>query len=550
MKQQELITSNSIQNKQKYLWNTTEFYFYYVYIAFALYYWLYRAFKFSRSDTPFYEIYASTLSDGWFLGLKLDNTDEQYKGFRRNLPWLGSLLMGYIGVGYVLMIRNPGKSGLKSRLWYDLICSMIFLMISYGSSCIWIAIIVLINYCIGLWTSSTILNPILTWMFALTILISNEYFQGYRFNRILPIWSILDRYRGMTYAHGISWHLVFPITVLRAISFNMDYYWFFNRKRYKDLHMKHKVNCLECDESQLTRCERMKIEQPRHFEDYNLISYIVYLFYIPLYFAGPIMNFNSFMTHCEQRVLSLNRDWKYIIVYGFRLINAMFIMEVMNHLFHSNAISKQHLWNYLKPIDLMVMSYLLLKHVWLKLLIIWRFFRLFAMLDGLKPLENMDRCMSNNYSGLEFWKSWHRSYNRWLVRYLYIPLGGSKWRAVNMWIIFSFVALWHDASLNLLIWSWMICVLALPEILCRFIFLREPYIRWPCFRHLCALAAAFNIFAMMAANLTGFAFGVEGLTHLVKQLTSGISGFISLVISIVGFFAAVQIMFEIRKKPT
>lgn len=31
-----------------------------------------------------------------------------------------------------------------------------------------------------------------------------------------------------------------------------------------------------------------------------------------------------------------------------------------------------------------------------------------------------------------------------LCRYLYIPLGGAKWRVLNIWVIFTFVALWHD----------------------------------------------------------------------------------------------------------
>lgn len=52
----------------------------------------------------------------------------------------------------------------------------------------------------------------------------------------------------------------------------------------------------------------------------------------------------------------------------------------------------------------------------IQLLIPWRFFRLWALLDGLDPPENMIRCMSNNYSTLEFWRSWHRSYNLWIVR--------------------------------------------------------------------------------------------------------------------------------------
>jgi hypothetical protein len=51
-----------------------------------------------------------------------------------------------------------------------------------------------------------------------------------------------------------------------------------------------------------------------------------------------------------------------------------------------------------------------------KLLLPWRFFRLWALADGIDPPENMVRCMANNYSTLGFWRSWHRSYNLWITR--------------------------------------------------------------------------------------------------------------------------------------
>jgi D-alanyl-lipoteichoic acid acyltransferase DltB (MBOAT superfamily) len=51
--------------------------------------------------------------------------------------------------------------------------------------------------------------------------------------------------------------------------------------------------------------------------------------------------------------------------------------------------------------------------------------------------------------------------NEW-HRYLYIPLGGSSkiWTTL---VVFSFVALWHDLSLKLLTWGWVISLFVLPE---------------------------------------------------------------------------------------
>ncbi len=83
------------------------------------------------------------------------------------------------------------------------------------------------------------------------------------------------------------------------------------------------------------------------------------------------------------------------------------------------------------------------------------------------PPENMVRCMANNYSPLGFWRSWHRSYNLWIVRYLYVPLGGTHRLAATSVLIFTFVALWHDLSPRLLAWGWLAALFILPEIIAR-----------------------------------------------------------------------------------
>lgn len=97
-------------------------------------------------------------------------------------------------------------------------------------------------------------------------------------------------------------------------------------------------------------------------------------------------------------------------------------------------------------------------------------------------------------------RNWHSSFNRWLVRYMYIPLGGARFKAANIWAIFTFVAVWHDVDLRLLVWAWVSCLFAGPEILAKWI-ARCPAVRpwkdsWQ-FRHLCAVAAAVNIVVLM-----------------------------------------------------
>ena len=95
--------------------------------------------------------------------------------------------------------------------------------------------------------------------------------------------------------------------------------------------------------------------------------------------------------------------------------------------------------------------------------------RLAALLDGVDPPENMRRCFADNcdievcelhpalvwflltrcpWPAQGFWRGWHSSFNLWLVRYLYVPLGGASARLRNTCVAFSFVALWHDLEVR------------------------------------------------------------------------------------------------------
>ena len=151
-----------------------------------------------------------------------------------------------------------------------------------------------------------------------------------------------------------------------------------------------------------------------------------------------------------------------------------FIFELFNHYIYVNCFFRkknkfvfyksQKNFNYFY---LTLFSFLNLTFLWFKFTVIWRTARIWAWFDGILTEENMNRCVYNNYCFEGFWRAWHRSFNIWLIRYIYIPLGGAKTKIFNLWIIFSFVALWHDLKINLLIWGWFICFFLVPEILVK-----------------------------------------------------------------------------------
>ncbi len=236
----------------------------------------------------------------------------------------------------------------------------------------------------------------------------------------------------------------------------------------------------------------------------------------------------------QQRYRPATIETSRTIRYGIRFVVVFLTLEFVLHFDYVGAISKANPdWSSYTPAQLSLLSFFNLHIIWLKLLLPWRFFRLWSLVDGIDPPENMVRCVSNNYSTLSFWRAWHRSYNRWLTRYIYIPLGGANFRSwrsaarsvMTYLLVFTFVALWHDIQLNLIIWSWLIVLFFIPEIAAGYLFPRRKWEARPtAYRMLCCVGAVGNVLMMISANLVGFAVGADGLKSILESIFKDYSG--------------------------
>ena len=153
--------------------------------------------------------------------------------------------------------------------------------------------------------------------------------------------------------------------------------------------------------------------------------------------------------------------------------------------------------------------------IWYKFLIIWRFHKLWAQIHGIEVIDNLSRCIFNNYGFEGFWRMWHRGFNQWLVRYLYIPLGGNK-KIGSVIATVAFVSFWHDHSLNIVIWGLVIVIFILPEILIkRYVKRKYSYLfQYHWFKYICALSAAIYIYILILTNIIGFGYGLNKLSFL------------------------------------
>ncbi|KAK4049211.1 glycerol transporter [Microbotryomycetes sp. JL221] len=558
-------------------WHTTEFKLYYAVFIVVVPAMVRAATQLSRVKHPTYFLYAHRLAPGWMFGWQVDQSDDQWYTVRSHLPMLAALLVLWLLLSALHNLisnstrrhqsrqlsshqREPDTTvRMPPRAKFILTFAIVLLTALHGTSMPKMLIILWINYQIALtaawgrpWTK---LTPLLTWGFNLAVLFSNEVFEGYKWSWIGL--AVLDDEK----YHGIlpRWHINWNITMLRLISFNLDYYWATTSHPPPppplDGHLTEKsektsaFGASSTANNTTTRSSPSSTSHP--LQMYSFSMYLTYALYPPLYLAGPIITFNSFVSQLVSPPL-ISR--KLLLGYATRFLVCLLTMELVTHSMYVVAIKDESrgglggAWDGATPFQLSMVGFWNLIVVWLKLLIPWRFFRLWALLDGIDPPENMVRCMANNYSTMGFWRSWHRSFNLWTVRYLYIPLGGSSRALLSTLTVFTFVALWHDLSLKLLTWGWVITLFVIPEMLAKKLLPYNKFGSRPWYRHVAAFGGVLNVLMMMTGNLIGFAIGTDGMKYMWQQIIGTWAGIRFMIVAMGCLFVAVQVMFEYREE--
>ncbi|XP_052204254.1 membrane-bound O-acyltransferase gup1 isoform X2 [Diospyros lotus] len=422
-----------------------------------------------------------------------------------------------------------------SVVW--LLISLVYLSYLHGACLIFILLIASVNFLLVKIFGRKKYFPFVLWIFNICILICNRVFEGYRFSSFGHHLAYLDNFRGT-----FRWHICFNFVTLRLISFGYDYHWACHNPHFDQ--KKHILSCPKCSSGQ--SCYLLLQEKNLQSGNFSFGIYLSYLVYAPLYIAGPILSFNAFASQLDTP--QKNYLLRQVVWYGLRWFFSFFLMELMTHFLYYNAFAISGLWKQLSPMEVFIVGYGVLNFMWLKFFLIWRYFRFWALVSGIEAPENMPKCINNCYNLESFWKNWHASFNKWLVRYMYIPLGGSQRKLVNIWVVFTFVAVWHDLEWKLLSWAWLTCIFFVPEMIVKSAaktFQVHSAFEDFIFRELSAVAGSITITCLMVANLVGYVIGPSGMNWLVSRFLQK-EGLPTLGGMFVTFYVGTKLMFHIR----
>jgi len=190
-------------------------------------------------------------------------------------------------------------------------------------------------------------------------------------------------------------------------------------------------------------------------EQYSLLEYAAYVSFFPQLVAGPIVYHDELIPQLrneKNHVLNYENLSKGIYAFALGLAKKVLIADTF---------SKVVTIGY-GNIDKLNAVSVLLVMVCYTMQIYYDFSGYCDIAMGIGYMFNVELPINFNSpykaaSIVEFWKRWHMTLTRFFVKYVYIPLGGSRRGTVrtyiNILVVFLVSGIWHGANWTFILWG-------------------------------------------------------------------------------------------------
>ncbi|MBP5798115.1 MAG: MBOAT family protein [Bacteroidales bacterium] len=187
----------------------------------------------------------------------------------------------------------------------------------------------------------------------------------------------------------------------------------------------------------------------------NIADYALYIMLFPQLIAGPIVRYNEIADQITDRSANETTDNRILGFYRFvlglskKMLIANILAEYADQVF---ALPAQQIGTSTAWLGILAYTFQI-------------YFDFAGYSDmaigigrmiGFKFPENFNNPYISR-SVTEFWKRWHITLGRWMMDYLYIPLGGNRKGIrrtyLNLWIVFFLSGLWHGAAWTFVAWG-------------------------------------------------------------------------------------------------
>ncbi|XP_070353385.1 protein-cysteine N-palmitoyltransferase HHAT isoform X8 [Equus asinus] len=230
--------------------------------------------------------------------------------------------------------------------------------------------------------------------------------------------------------------------------------WYQTENEYYLLQFTLTVRCLCYTSFSLEFCWR---QLPAEHTSYSFPWMVAYVFYYPVFHNGPILSFPEFIRQMQQQEhCSLKANLPILVLGLGRLLCSWWLAELMVHLMYMHAIySSTPLLGAVSSWTLGGLALAQVLFFYVKYLVLFGVPALLMRLDGLTP-PPLPRCVSTMFSFTGMWRYFDVGLHNFLIRYVYIPVGGSQHGLLGTLfstaMTFAFVSYWHGGYDYL--WCW------------------------------------------------------------------------------------------------
>ncbi|XP_062981632.1 protein-cysteine N-palmitoyltransferase HHAT isoform X1 [Elgaria multicarinata webbii] len=380
----------------------------YMFLSFGFHFYsFYEVFQTSREYEEELDREFELETDMLFGGLKKDPMDFEWSFW---MEW-GKGYILWLLLGHLLVSQMSGLYMKKYKPWFLMaygIAACGFLLGINGL--IEIFLHVILSYLVAQFK-----HPVLTWLSSLLLLST------------LHLPALEEIKRGWYASESEYYLLLFTLT----------------------------VRCLYYTSFSLEQCWHKSTETIHH----SFLWMLAYVFYYPVFHNGPIITFDEFYKQMNKdESFSLKSNLHVFISGTLRILTWWWLAECMIHFMYIHTICSSPA--HLEAVTYWALGGLALAQVlffYVKYLVLFGVPALIIRMDGLKP-PDLPRCVSTVYSFSGMWRSFDVGLHRFLIRYIYIPMGGSHCNMFKMLfstaITFAFVSYWHGGHNYL--WSWAV----------------------------------------------------------------------------------------------
>lgn len=248
----------------------------------------------------------------WLPGGQVDVSDYQWREFRASMPLLSAVMAAFVACSRTVQAAAP-----QHRLAFYLAFALVLLAVLHGACLAYVLCLSLAGFYIAKATARHKYGLLVVWAWHCSSFLLIRGLEGFPFKLFGPNLAFLDQHRGM-----LRWHIHYNLLLLRMLSFAADYRWHINQKPGR-------VRLPPNTPPSPTQDLRTRAELWQDPGAYNLLMYLAYLLYPPLYIAGPISTFNAFAS--QMAAPAANLTLRSISLYLLRALSCWACMEWLTH---------------------------------------------------------------------------------------------------------------------------------------------------------------------------------------------------------------------------